>query len=454
VQQFFDFAVIGAGPAGVVTALELHRLGHRVALVHAPRRLPAVEGLAERACDGLAHAGCRNALATASAPVPRSAEWNGEYFDGNRERLVDRADFDRALLADARDAGIETLEARVTRTERDAEGWSLSMRGGNPVGIRAAYLVDARGRGAPKCPEGLEAGPRTFAIGRSWRLPQAVDSRAQVQTFRDGWSWLAVREDYAMLQIFVSTERRGLPPKSRLAAYYADLTERLPGNASLLASAKPVGVVFARSAGIMLCPALIDERQARVGEAALSIDPLAGHGMFEAVGCALALAAALNTMKRYPERSALAMDFYRERVRHDFWRMARTARDFYRLEQRWNDRDFWRERQRWPDDLPSHESPSPGRVEIERRAVNDSGIIVERDVVLTPDHPRGVWRLAGVELVALWRILDEHRGKSGDEIAILAAPALDAPPDAVRQALQWLRLRGVLKTETPPGVGL
>ena len=137
-QQFFDFAVIGAGPAGVVTALELHRLGHRVALVHAPRRLPAVEGLAERACDGLAHAGCRNALATASAPVPRSAEWNGEYFDGNRERLVDRADFDRALLADARDAGIETLEARVTRTERDAEGWSLSMRGGNPVGIRAA----------------------------------------------------------------------------------------------------------------------------------------------------------------------------------------------------------------------------------------------------------------------------------------------------------------------------
>ena len=218
--------------------------------------------------------------------------------------------------------------------------------------------------------------------------------------------------------------------------------------------ATPAGAVFARSARLTHCPALIDARQARVGEAALSIDPLAGHGMFEAIGCALALAAALNTNKRYPERSALAMDFYRERVRHDFWRMARTARDFYRLEQRWPDRDFWRERQRWPDNLPSHESPTPGRIGIGRRAVNDAGVIVEREVVLTPDHPRGVWRLAGVELVALWRILDEHRGKSGDELALLAATALDAPSDDVRQALQWLHLRGVLSTEATPDLGL
>ncbi len=433
----------------MVTALELQRLGHRVALVHAPRRVPAVEGLAERAFDGLAHAGCRNALATASAPIPRRAEWNGEHFDGNRERLVDRADFDRALLADARDAGITTCKARVTRTEQDAKGWSLLLRGGIPTGLRATYLVDARGRGAPKCPGGLEAGPRTFAIGRSWQLREAVDSHAHVQTFRDGWSWLAVRDDHAMLQVFVSTDQRGLPPKPHLAAYYSELTEQLPGNASLLASAKPVGEVFARSARLTLCPTLIDTRQARVGEAALSIDPLAGHGMFEAVGCALTLAAAVNTMKRYPERSRLAMDFYRERVRHDFWRMARTARDFYRLEQRWNDRAFWQERQRWPDDLPSHESPTPGRVEIAWRAVNDAGTIVEREVVLTPDHPRGVWRLAGVELVALSRMADANGGKPGEEFTMLAATALDAPPDDVKQALHWLRLRGVLTSTTP-----
>ena len=453
-QRLFDFTVIGAGPAGVVTALELQRLGHRVALVHAPRRVPAVEGLAERARDGLAHAGCRNALATASAPVARSAEWNGEFFDGNRERLVDRDEFDRALLADAADAGIETLEARVTRAERGARGWSLRRRGGTLGDLRAACLVDARGRGAPRCPAGLEAGPRTFAVGRAWRLPQAVDSHARVQTFRDGWSWLAVRGDQALLQIFVSAERRSLPPRPRLAAYYEELTEQLPGNAALLAAAIPAGDVFARSARIMLCPALIDEHQARVGEAALSIDPLAGHGMFEAVGCALALAAALNTIKRHPERSPLAMQFYRERVRHDFWRMARTARDFYRLEQRWNDRDFWRERQRWPDDLPSHEAPARGRIELVRRAVNDGGVIVEREGVLTPDHPRGVWRLAGVELAALWRILDGYRGKPGEELALLAAAALDAPPDAVRQALEWLRLRGVPAAAMPPGAGL
>ena len=85
-SERYDIAILGGGPAGCVLALALRRLGFDVALVDRPRRFEALEGLSERAVDGLRHAGFAASLAALPEPAARQAHWNGSAFGGNRER--------------------------------------------------------------------------------------------------------------------------------------------------------------------------------------------------------------------------------------------------------------------------------------------------------------------------------------------------------------------------------
>ena len=453
--EHFDIAILGGGPAGAVLCRELRRMGHGVALVAAPRPFPAFEGFAERALKGLAWAGCERALAAVGPRVARSARWNGTYFAGNVEHLVDRQSFDRALLDDIRASGAQLHAGRVQGTHPldDGAGWQIEWRAadGAVQRLRAGYLVDARGRRAPRSGLTWRRGPASVCIARRWRYPRVPEPLARVETFEDGWMWFARdARGEAMLQFFLCAERGPLPAGERLPTHYTALLERLPQAGELLRGAAPVagerGGVHLRDAGTSLCAAPMGERQARVGEAALSIDPLAGHGVFEAVGGALALAVSLNTLLRRPQRAALAQRFYSDRLGHDFIRMARTGRDFYAMEQRWADGDFWAPRRAWPDDLPAHPGLS-GEARVSHMPVADGDLVEAREVLVTADQPRGIWQVQGVPLVALLRELGKRRSPQ----QALAAVAADTAPDADPQAaLAWLRHRGLLRDDPPP----
>jgi len=91
----------------------------------------------------------------------------------------------------------------------------------------------------------------------------------------------------------------------------------------------------------------------------------------------------------------------------------------------------------------------PAPTHIERRPVLDDGRIVERDVVVTAEHPRGVWHVAGVPLVALKAYLDsaERATTAG------AAMALDRPQAAVASAIHWLRQGDLLQQEGKAAAG-
>ena len=88
---------------------------------------------------------------------------------------------------------------------------------------------------------------------------------------------------------------------------------------------------------------------------------LSGHGVFEALASATAAVPVVTTLLRRPADAALARAFYEERVEQAFLRFARIARDFYRLEERWQEAAFWQARRRWPDDLPAHRRRPPAR---------------------------------------------------------------------------------------------
>jgi len=441
----YDVAVIGCGPAGAVVSRELSRFGYRVLAVAGERRFGAIEGLSERAWNGLKHSGCRRALSVIGPEVRRVAHWNGEDFEGNRERIVDRKKLDLALLQDAGDAGARVIRARARTVKHGRNGWRIAFGAhSNVPPAEAGFVIDARGRGARRGKSSWISGPATMSLGRRYKPLRSDLALTWLTTFESGWVWCAADgQGTAVVQIIRSIETEPLPPRRRLDRYFDTTLRKVAGIETVVDIHKPVGAIHGRDGGSALCSDPVAHDHARVGDAAFSIDPLSGHGMFEAISGALALAPVVNTLLREPGNADIALGFYRDKLNADFERMGRTGRDFYRQEQRWPDFSFWRERQSWPDEEPSHPAPGPAR--IESRAVSDEGLIRIRDVVVTGDHPRGIWRVAGVPVADLLRYAGDRSGLTGRALVDAAAQHFNTAHGSVETAAEWLRWRGLLE---------
>jgi menaquinone-9 beta-reductase len=429
-----DITVAGGGPAGSVAGIELVALGHRVRLITRPRR-PGIEGLSERVLRALEASGCRRALAAIGPAVRREASWNGATTAANQEWVVARERLDPALLEDAAAAGVEIVAGRITRIERIGDRWQAQT--GDGQRWSAGYLVEARGRHAPGR---RMRGPATTALGR---LFEGVPTRARtaVAGFRQGWAWYASTGDgAAALQIMLSSAQP-LPKRSGLPALFAALLGEIDPARDWLGAGRPVGEILARHADASRAKAPIEDGLIRVGDAALAMDPLSGHGVFEAIASAKAAAPVVNTILRRPDDAALAQAFYEERVRLSFERFARIGRDFYARERRWPDAAFWRERRAWPDDRPAHGAPSAAPPRIEERPVIADEFVVARNVVVTADQPRGVWQVDGVPVVEL---LDWRRSHDGADLPGAASARFGCTPGQVVTALEWLRYRGLI----------
>ena len=438
-----DIVVLGGGIAGCVAARGFAGAGKAVALLTSCRRHRAYEGLSPRAAEGLRAAGCEAALAAVGPWVARTSHWNGETRQVNGETLIERRRFDAALLDDARAGGVNVLIGRIEATAESADGWRVSLRcdDGARLAIDAGFLVEARGRRAPGG-GGRRHGPPAVALVGFWKRPPAAPALTAVAAFADGWAWLAAPgDDSAALQVVVAGD--SLPGRADLERFYGRCVDRVTEAAPWLAGAERDGAVLARNADVLLAREALGERWIRIGDAAFAVDPLSGHGQFAAVSTALNAVAVVATVCERPADAALAKRFYRERVETAFLTQGRVGRDFYRLEQRWVERPFWSARRAWPDDAPAHPRPAAEPPRIARRPVIADGYVVEREVVVTADHARGVWQVAGVALAPLMRFLDGGWRTAG-ELVPAAAAHLECPPAAVETALGWLVHRGLL----------
>jgi flavin-dependent dehydrogenase len=420
-----DILVAGGGPAGCVAALALAQAGFTVALVTAPRRPAVVEGLSARVVRFLDQDSYQRTRAALGPSIRREASWNGQATSANLEWVVERAAFDRALLDDLCAAGVP-VGAGPLRGLRYADGEWQAAAGGKAY--RAGFLVEARGRRAPGR---RRHGPPAVALAQSWS-GLAAATRTAVAPFEGGFAWFATAGDgRGSLQLVVA------PPGA--AARTMQLAS-VPPAGTWLEGGRPCSPVAIRHAGTSRVQAPLEPARIRIGDAALALDPLSGHGVFEAIASATAAVPVVTTLLRRPADAALAQAFYEERVEQAFLRFARTARDFYRLEERWQDAPFWQVRRDWPDDLPAHLSPSAFPPQIRTKPVIEDGFVVARAVIVTADQPRGVYAVDGVPLVPLLRAV--QAGEAGSIEA--AARCFDKSPGEVETALAWLRYRRLL----------
>ena len=437
----FDIIVLGGGPAGSAAARWLSEMGFSVAMISQSRAASVWEGLSRRTLDLLQDMGFEQSLAGLGPEVRREANWNGLTSSRNTEWVVERKHFDAALRNEANALGVAVINGLVLKTVWNGALWTVVVKSREvkKQELYCKFVIDARGRRAPIAQNSSIRGPATTALRAYWMHPSNIYAITGVASFTDGWAWYAASHSgRATLQLIVSGEKGSLPGSKALDSYYDKVVRDLPAAGQWLAGATRYGKVSAHSAGARLATCVIDERQARVGDAAMTIDPLSGHGIYEALTAVCVLVPVVNTMLRKPANLRHAIMYYRERMQGRFMQVCRTGRDFYVQEQRWPGSGFWETRRQWPDSPSQNETQSPPAPVIAKRAVIEDGFITEREVFVTGAEPRGAWVVEDVPLVQLYRLLQAQVPLHD------CANRLSVSLDQARLARKWLASNSLL----------
>ena len=435
-----DVLVVGAGPAGSVVAGRLAAAGARVVLVGPPARM-GWEGLSKRSVALLAEEGLDSSAGIIDAPLPRSGEWAGRPVEG-LEWLVERRALAEALRFRARAAGVDDRRDTLTSLEWERGKWRGGLRGGDR--LAAPLAIEARGRRGPE-----RHGPLLLAVGRQFRRvgSAAVQPGTRIHAADFGWCWWAARGDALWVQV-VGQPRSGRadPAMRPPAAWIAAAAAQIPALAQALAGAMPDGDLVARPAHARLSLRPSGATRWCVGDAAFALDPLSGQGVYEALRGARLVATAVQSALRGDDARP-ALRFVALRQEEAWAGGVRAAAAFYR--ENAGRGGFW------PDTAAAYERLLPPTAtvapRVERRPVLCDGLFQEREVIVTAQHPRGVWHVADVPLVLLKGYLESspHATVTG------AAAAVHRPEAAVAAAIHWLQQTGIaarrLRRSAPGG---
>lgn len=152
----------------------------------------------------------------------------------------------------------------------------------------------------------------------------------------------------------------------------------------------------------------------------------------------------MATLRHNRDCATLTQQFHRQRVEQLFYHFARIGRDFYAQEQRWQEEAFWAARRAWPDTQPLHAVVTPDTVNLTRRPVVREGRIAEEEVVVTPDHPLGVWHVDGITVAPMLAALREQRITAQNPCAAesLLVGQFALPLARAVALLSWMKVQG------------
>lgn len=348
VDESYDVAVIGGGPAGSTAAALLARAGRRVLVAERDKfpRFHIGESLLPFSMTAFERLGLNEKFERAGFMKKFGGSMLGAcggdgvkfYFEDGYQSKTDhsyqvpRAEFDKLLLDHAAENGAEVREeTSVEKVEFSADEVRLQLRGKTtgPAQIRAKFVIDASGRNS--------------VIGQMFKLKKTYTHLQKVSIFahfdgmlrekgRDGtltqllrsidrWFWvIPLTDNRTSIGVVLDAavfKASKLSPEEFLEQAIAEqpqLTRQMPDAERAL----PVTVAADFS---YRCAQLTGDRWMLAGDAAGFIDPVFSSGVFLAVlggeQCADALHEVLDRpakkrrlFARYQRNMDKAMDVY------------------------------------------------------------------------------------------------------------------------------------------------
>ena len=355
-----DVVIVGAGPAGAATAINLAPF-QRVVLVE--RRVDVVarvgESLVPAARRLFSDMGLlEQFLAEEHEPWYCNRSVWGRLEPEEKDFLrdpdgpgwhLDRRRFELWLREAACERGAELLTpATLDHLESQDKRWLVRLRTDDePIELSARFIIDAGGQSAPVARKlGLRPTVhRSLVCCWMYGRDQAAGGRGltYVEAVRDGWFYTApIPEGRRILSFHTDADL----PLARAISKPNGLIEWLEeanGLASLLADVGFVpdgesSVTSVRSA--VLEPAA-GESWLAVGDAAMSFDPLSSQGLFNALFTGLAAAEATDSYLRGDQSSLVQ---YQQTTRAIFDAYKSKLEAVYAAEKRWPDAPFWQRR--------------------------------------------------------------------------------------------------------------
>jgi geranylgeranyl reductase family protein len=310
----YDVAVIGAGPAGSVTAIHLVRAGARVLLADRasfPRDKPCGGGLTLRAV--------RQLPIDVSPVIEHEVDrmefrlaWRARFERRGRRGpfvlMTQRRRLDLYLVEQAVAAGAEFRDGVKVRLEAGTLPGGLSLRVDGTV-VEAHVVVGADGANGTSARVLGLGGPVTHGVAFEGNAPFEDRYRGlaviELGTIPGGYGWVFPKGDHVNVGVG-GWEREG----PRLREHLAELCRRHGIDEDGLVSVRGHRLPLRRGG---FAPAR--GRALLVGDAAGLVDPLTGDGMYEAfVSARLAAEAVLDvlagraeTVEAYVERLAQAL---------------------------------------------------------------------------------------------------------------------------------------------------
>jgi len=300
-QPAFDVAVVGAGVAGLATALGAAQLGLEVALVGPDARsfMPSegapfdarIYALAPSSVSLLERlkvwprmtAGRVQVVARMRVFGDAGNELTFDAYQAALERLasiVEEGELARVLAAACSYApGIARMRASFTRLQRDAEGARIDLDDGSAIGARLVVGADGA-RSALRAAAGINADEIPY---RQTALVANFSCREPHQGVAFQWfcdegvvALLPLPGDHVSLvwsaPESLATELRALEPVA-FALRVTARTQAIVGDLTLR------GDVQAFPLRVIRVDRLVEDRIALVGDAAHVVHPLAGQGL-------------------------------------------------------------------------------------------------------------------------------------------------------------------------------